>query len=80
MSSTADARAVHVGYTVISRQLKGDEPSLAYALDLFDAITECKVCRDAALARGMGIEAASYERVRNKHIDKLGVLLEGAKK
>ncbi len=51
-----------------------DESQLAYALDLYDAIEEARVLRNAEVHKGNERAVLAIEEIRNRHITQLSEL------
>lgn len=56
-----------------------DESHLAYALDLYDAIEEARVLRNAEVQKGDQRTVLAIEEVRNRHITKLSALMSSCR-
>lgn len=56
-----------------------DESQLAYALDLYDAIEEARVLRNAEVQKGNERAVLVIEEVRNRHITKLSELMSSCR-
>lgn len=56
-----------------------DESQLAYALDLYDAIEEARVLRNAEVQKGNERAVFAIEEVRNRHISKLSELMSSCR-
>jgi len=65
-------------YMLIASRIH-DEPDLAYALDLYDAIEEARVLRQAEVQRGRIHAAHAIEEVRNRYITKLSELMSSCR-
>ena len=65
------------GYVILMHHIK-DRESLAYALDLFDAIEETRERRDFHVVLGELEKVNEYEARRNRHITALSKLVEEA--
>jgi hypothetical protein len=61
-------------YELIGSRVR-DEPSRAYAFDLYDAIERERVLRNNQVALGLKEEALITEATRNRHITALSRLM-----
>jgi hypothetical protein len=65
-------------YLLIASAIR-DESQLAYALDLYDAIEEARVLRNAEVQKGNEHTVLAIEEVRNRHITKLSALMSSCR-
>lgn len=61
-------------YELIGSKIK-DEPSRAYAFDLYDAIERERILRNEQITAGLTKEALVTEDIRNRHITELSKLM-----
>jgi hypothetical protein len=61
-------------YELIGSRIR-DEPSRAYAFDLYDAIERERILRNNQIASGLKEEALITEAIRNRHITALSRLM-----
>lgn len=61
-------------YELIGSKIK-DEPTRAYAFDLYDAIERERELRNKQVEAGLPKEAAITEDIRNRHITELSKLM-----
>jgi hypothetical protein len=61
-------------YDIIASRIT-DEPTLAYALDLYDVIERGRKLRNKQITEGLKSEALATENTRNDHITTLSKLM-----
>ncbi len=61
-------------YALIASRIH-DEPTLAYALDLFDVIERLRIVRNASVSENRTSDATRAEDLRSVHIDTLSRLM-----
>lgn len=65
---------LHPIYELIGSKIK-DEPTRAYAFDLYDAIERERKLRNEQIIAGLTAEALITEDIRNRHITELSKLM-----
>ena len=61
-------------YNIIASRIS-DEPTLAFALDLYDIIEKGRKVRNEQITKGLKADALTTERIRNEHITTLSRLM-----
>jgi len=74
MAPKLDDRRKFADVYILLASAIADESHLAYALDLYDAIEEARVLRNAEVHKGNERAVLVLEEIRNRHITKLSEL------